>query len=301
MVALMAALAALVSCTSGSRATSIHNADSRVVVAAFNFPESTLLGDIYADALEGAGIPVRRELDLGPRELVQPALQQHLVDVVPEYLGTSLESVDPTTQVDRADPVAVRQALALVYGRWGVDVLNPASAQNQNGLAVTTATARRLRLATTSDLVAAAPALSLGGPPECPTRPYCLEGLQGVYGWHPARFFALDTEDERTTALDQGVVDVAVVFTTDAVLGTGNVVLLADDRHLQPAENIVPVVSQSARARYGDRLTSALNAVSAKLTQSALVFLNWRVAIGGKDPGAEAQGWLERAGLVHPR
>ena len=297
----MAAMAALVSCKGGSGATPATKPDTRVVVAGFNFPESTVLADIYAGALEAAGVPVRRELDLGPRELVQPALQQHLVDVVPEYLGTSLEAVDPGVQVDRSDPVAVHDALAHAFSRWGVDVLRPAPAQNQNGLAVTNATARRLHLTTTSDLGPLAPTLSLAGPPECPVRPYCLEGFQRLYGLHMRRFLPFDTEQQRTTALDQGVADVAVVFTTDAVLGSGDVVLLADDRHLQPAENIVPVVSQQARVRFGDRLTAALDAVSAKLTQNALVFLNWRVAVGGKDPAAEAQGWLARAGLAHPR
>ena len=301
MLALAAAMAALVACNGGTSKATSPKPDDRVVVAAFNFPESTVLADIYASALEGAGIPVRRELDLGPRELVLPALQQHLVDVVPEYLGTSLEAVDPSAGADRSDPVAVRAALAAAFGRWDVGVLTPASAQNQNGLAVTTATAHRLHLTTTSDVVPLSPTLALGGPPECPGRPYCLEGLQQVYGLRFARFLPFDTEQQRTTALEQGVVDVAVVFTTDAVLGTGDVVLLTDDRHLQPAENVVPVVSRRAAERYGVRLTSALDAVSAKLTQNALVFLNWRVAVGGKDPVAEAQGWLERAGLAHPR
>lgn len=301
MLALLAAMTVLVSCNGGTREAAARKPDERVVVAAFNFSESTVLADIYAGALEAAGIPVRRELNLGPRELVLPALQQHLVDVVPEYLGTSLEAVDPRATADRADPAAVRNALADAFGRWDIDVLTPAAAQNQNGLAVTTATSQRLHLTATSDLAAVAPDLALGGPPECPARPYCLEGFQRVYGLHMARFLAFDTEQQRTTALDQGVVDVAVVFTTDAVLGSGTLVLLADDRHLQPAENIVPVVSHRVVERYGARLTSALDAVSAKLTQNALVFLNWRVDVGGKDAAAEAHGWLERAGLAHAR
>lgn len=297
----MAATAALASCDGGTRGAPTRKADDRVVVAAFNFEESSVLAGIYAGALEAAGIPVRRELNLGPRELVLPALQQHLVDVVPEYLGTSLEAVDPQSRADRADAAAVHDALAGAFGRWGVDVLTPASAQNQNGLAVTTATAKRLHVTTTSDLAPLAPTLALGGPPECPGRPYCLEGLERVYGLHMARFLPFDSEQQRITALEQGVVDVAVVFTTDAALGTGDVVLLADDRHLQPAENVVPVVSRQVVERYGKRLTSALDAVSAKLTQNALVFLNWRVTVGGKDAAAEAQGWLERAGLAHGR
>src|SRR5215831_5878170 len=83
-----------------------------VVVASFNFPESELLAAIYGLAIRHAGIPVRLQLDLGPRELVQPALQQGLVDVVPEYLGTALTSIEPHPAITMSDPAMVRAALA---------------------------------------------------------------------------------------------------------------------------------------------------------------------------------------------
>lgn len=90
----------------------------------------------------------------------------------------------------------------------------------------------------------------------------------------------------------------AVMFTTDGRIPVGDLVLLADDRHLQPAENVVPVVSSRAVERYGARLTSTLDAVSTRLTQRGLVFLNWRVAVAGKAVGPEARGWLIRQGLL---
>lgn len=83
-----------------------------VVVASFNFPESELLAAIYGLAIQHAGIPVQFRLGLGPRELVQPALEQGLVDVVPEYLGTALASLEPRPGVPMSDPAAVRAALA---------------------------------------------------------------------------------------------------------------------------------------------------------------------------------------------
>ena len=78
-----------------------------VVVASFNFPESELLAAIYGLAIQHSGIPVRLQLDLGPRELVQPALEQGLVDVVPEYLGTALTSLGG---LPISDPATVRAA-----------------------------------------------------------------------------------------------------------------------------------------------------------------------------------------------
>ena len=269
-----------------------------VVVASFNFPESELLAAIYGLAIRHAGIPVQLRLDLGPRELVQPALEQDLVDVVPEYLGTALSSLEPRPGVPVSDPAAVRAALARALARWHVQVMTPATAQDQNGVVVTAATARRLGLRKVSDLRRAASRLVLGGAPECPDRPYCLPGLRKVYGLGFARFVPFGTEPQRVTALREGVVDVAVLDTTDGNLATGDLILLSDDRHLQPAENVVPVITGSAIARYGNRLASAVNAVSAQLTSKALLFLDWRIEVAGADVLAEARGWLERHGIL---
>ena len=269
-----------------------------VVVASFNFPESELLAAIYGLAIRHAGIPVRLQLGLGPRELVQPALEQGLADLVPEYLGTALTSLEPDAKVAWADPAAVRNALAVAFAGWHIQVLTPAAAQDQNGVVVTRATAARLHLRTVSDLRRVAGRLTIGGTPECPKRPYCLPGLRSVYGLEFAAFEPFDTLQQRVTALLEGVVDVAVLTTTDGNLAAGNLVLLADDRHLQPAENVVPVVTDSAAARYGKRLTGVLDEVSSRLTTNALLFLNWRIQVAGDDVVTEARAWLERQGIL---
>lgn len=302
MVLLVTALtAAACSGEDGGGGAAAGRPAAEVVVASFNFPESVLVAEIYAGALESAGVPVRRELDLGPRELVQPALLEGLVDVVPEYLGTALASLAGETAVDPSDADAVRRRLTEVAEERGLRLLDAAPAQNQNGLAVTRPTAERLGLRTVGDLAPVAGGLTLAGPAECPERPYCLMGFERVYGLRFDRFVAFDRERQRATALREGVADVAVMFTTDGDLATGDLVVLADDRRLQPAENIAPLVSARAVERYGDRLTGALAAVSARLTSENLTFLNWRVAVGGKDAVAEAEGWLERHGLAGGR
>jgi len=291
-------LTLLAACQAGARPAGRGGAQGgAVVVASFNFPESELLVAIYGLAIRHAGIPVQFQLDLGPRELVQPALEQGLVDVVPEYLGTALTSLRPQAGVAMSDPAAIRAALAGALARWHVQVMTPAAAQDRNGLAVTDATVRRLGLHTVSDLRRVAGRLTLGGAPECPDRPYCLPGLRTVYGLRFARFLPFGTEPQRVTALRDGVVDVAVLDTTDGNLATGDLVLLADDRHLQPAENIVPVITRGALARYG-KLAGAVNAVSAQLTTGALVFLDWRVEVAGNGVQAEARAWLERHDIL---
>ena len=269
-----------------------------VVVASFNFPESELLAATYALGLMNAGIPARLRPGLGPREFVQQALAEGVVDVVPEYLGSALTSLEPVVAAAMSDPVAVRRELVRTIARRQVQVLQPAAAQDQNGLMVTRATAARLRLRKVSDLAPIAPGMVLGGRPECPQRPYCLPGLNRLYGLAFARFVPLVSEHDRIDAIKQGEVDVVVTGTTDGHLATGDFVLLADDRRLQPAENIVPVVRTAAVTQYGARLTDALDAVSARLTSDDLIFLNWRVTVVGGNVLAEARTWLERQGIL---
>lgn len=271
-----------------------------VTVGSFNFSESTLLAELYAQALEGVGLPVARELGVGPRELMQPALEQGLVDVVPEYLGSALSYFDPGAAVASLDAPAIHKRLVDTLGRSGVEVLAPAPAQNQNGFAVTTATAERYGLRAISDLGPVAGELVFGGPPECRERRLCLVGLEAVYGLQFADFVALlDSGGRRTrAALTEGQVDVALLFTTDGHLATGEFVLLADDRGLQPAENVVPVVRREAIERHGDRLVDRLDQVSAALTTDDLSEMNRRADIEEEEPAAVAAAWLADQGLV---
>ena len=293
-----AVCAVLTACTAeGGKGAARPDGKQVVVVASFDFPESELVAEIYAGALEAAGIPVRRDFGLGPRELVQPALLGGLVDVVPEYLGTALASLSPEPGVDMRDPVAVRLRLAEVLARWDVRVLDASPGQNQNGFAVTREVAQRLGLRSVSDL-AGVEEVVVGGPPECRERLQCLRGLEDVYQLEVDDFVPFDTEGQRVLALREQVVNVAVMFTTDGQLAGGDLVLLDDDRRLQPAEHLVPLVSGQAADRYGPRLVAALGSVSALLTTESLTFLNWRVSVAGHGPGAEARAWLVRHGLV---
>jgi osmoprotectant transport system substrate-binding protein len=220
------------------------------------------------------------------------------VDVVPEYLGTALTSVAPAAGVAMSDAVAVRRELAGALAPRGVHVLRPAAAQNQNALVVTGATAARLRLRTLSDLGPLAPRLVLGGPPECQQRPLCLPGLRRVYGLRFAGFMPLATGWQRVDALGRGVVDAVITGSTDGHLAGGDLVPLADDRGLQPAENVVPVIHAAAEARYGPGLAGALDAVSARLTTDDLILLNRRITVAGRNVLAEARTWLERQGIL---
>ena len=265
-----------------------------VTVASFGFSESRTLAEIYSQALEARGLTVRRALDVGSREVVEPALEQGKVDVVPEYLGTALRFIggDPAA----GDP---HQALTEAFARRGVTVLEPAPAENKNGVVLTQSRARDLGARRISDLFAVAPSLVFGGPPECPERPLCLPGLASVYGLRFKEFRPLDSGGPATVAaLEGGEVHVGLLFTTDGHLATGAFVLLADDWGLQPAENVVPVVRTAVVERHGPAVVETLNRVSRELLTQDLTELNRQVDIDRVPPAQAAQEWLRQHGLI---
>lgn len=291
----VAALALLLTAACAGTGSPSPTPATGLAVASFNFDESRLLAEIYAQALEAHGLAVRRELDLGQRELVLPALRDGLVDIVPEYAGSALDAADPDAAAAASDTPAVIAALDRAVAPWGLVTLRPSDASNQNVLAVTRQRAEADDLARTSDLRRVGP-LVLGGPPECVERPRCLPGLRERYGLDVTDFVPLAGADLVRRALADGVVDVGVLFSTDAALADDDVVELADDRGLQPADTVVPLVRSEV---LGDgEVRATLDAVSARLTTRGLRFLNWRLQYAGTTITAEAHGWLVRHELV---
>jgi osmoprotectant transport system substrate-binding protein len=269
--------------------------DRSVTVGSFDFPESVLLAELYAQSLEAHGIQVRRQLAIGPRELVMPSLERGLVEVIPEYSGSLLGFLGGSVPDDRAE-MFVR--LRPVVVARGLRILRPARAQNQNGFVVSAFTARELGVQTLSDLRSHASALRFGGPAECPRRPLCLRGLQATYGLRFAEFIPLDAGGPLTIeAIRNDLVDVALLFSSDGSLDEPDLVLLEDDRGLQPPEHVVPIVHAAVVDRFGARLVRALDPVSAKLTTEELRTMNAAVAAGG-DPVDVARAWLAERGLA---
>ena len=162
-----------------------------------------------------------------------------------------------------------------------------------------------------SPSAAAGPALSttlkLGGPPECPERPFCLLGLNETYGLEFAEFVPLDAGGPLTvTALTGGQVDVGLLFTSDPAIATNGFVLLEDDKQLQLADNIVPFVRQEVLdANPG--VTDLLNTVMERLTQEELTNLNKAVTVDTRPAAEVATEWItaqnfdaSSAGVIAP-
>ncbi len=140
--------------------------------------------------------------------------------------------------------------------------------------------------------------LVLGGPPECPQRPFCLIGLQKVYGLTFKSFVPLDAGGPLTVAaLQTGKVQVGLLFTSDPSIQVDGFVLLNDDKHLQASDNIAPVIRTAVLKAHPD-IATLLDQISSKLTQAQLTSLNKQVTVDKTDPADVARAWLQQQGFV---
>lgn len=273
---------------SGDEAPQGEASGARIAVGSTNFSEQLLLANIYAGALRAQGVEVTTRLNLGSREVVMPALESGEIDIVPEYTGALLSYLGVEDVGSGAEEIAEALAGALPEG---IAMLAPSPAQDANALAVTAETAREHGLSRISDLAPIAAQLVVGGPPEMRTRQAGLPGYQRVYGIEFGEFRPLDAGGPLTrAALNAGDIDVARVFSSQGILAAEDWVLLEDDRQLEPAQNIVPVVREAVLT---PEVAEVLDVVSARLTTEDLQRLNQRVDLDHEDPAAVAQSWLD--------
>jgi osmoprotectant transport system substrate-binding protein len=317
------ALFALAACASGSSSgsssaaapstsTAVSTASSaapaakgKVVIGTFDFNESKILANLYSLALIKAGYTTEVKT-VGAREITEPALEKGSsdggVDVVPEYLATFTEFLNGKKNGKTAAAVAsgdvdktltAGQALAQGYG---ITLLTPSAATDQNSFAVTKKFATDNNLTTLSDLAGYKGDLILGGPTECPTRPFCQPGLEKTYGLKFKSFKPLDAGGPLTkSAIAQGKVTLGLVFSSDGGISALGLQVLTDDKHLQNADNIVAAVN--SKEAVDTALAAALNSVDAALTTDELVALNKLADVDRKDAAAVAKEFATSKGI----
>lgn len=240
-----------------------------ITIGSADFAESQILANIYALALADQGIDVEQRASIGSREVYMLALQDGSIDLVPEYVGALLRYVDTESTETELDEV-----LAALEDKLpeGIISLDPSTAANSNALAVTAETAAEYGLASFSDVTPYAEEWAIGGPPEWEQRQNGIVGLRDVYGMEFREFVALDAGGPLSlSALENGQVEVANIFTTDPVLADGEVVSLEDDQKLFAVENVTPVGRESALT---PEAISILNDVSTQLTTDQLIEMN---------------------------
>lgn len=266
-----------------------------IVIGSENFTEEILLGNLYNDVLQNAGFKTTLRSNLGGRPIVEKALAHKALDLFPDYAGSLLVflKANDIVQAGRlsTDIPALKGALAPV----GATVLNPAPALDANVFVVTKATAAKYHLSTLSQLTAVSSKLSFAAPPECSSYYFCLPGLEKVYKVHFKSVISADEAGPETIAdLNNGKAQVAELFSTDSDIAKNGYVQLTDNKHLEPADHIIPVIRKSFDT---PGVAKALNGLSAKLTLQQLLDLD-NEASANHNPAADASKWLQTQGLT---
>lgn len=278
-----------------STGTDAGDTESRgsITVGSDSFPEAQIVGEMYALVLEDEGYEVERQLDIDSREVRLPSMENGEIDVAPEYLASLLSVVDPES-TPSGDPAEVAAELQPLLEERGLELLDYSNAVDTNAFVVTQETADEFGLVTMSDVAPVSDQLVLGAPPECPERPFCIPGLEEVYGIEFADYKPLEYGAPTAQALSAGAIDIALLFSTDPLIGQNDFVLLEDDKSLQAADYITPLVTSEVA---GD-VATLLNEVSAALETDTMTELNRRVAIDQEDAEDVAREFLEENGLL---
>jgi osmoprotectant transport system substrate-binding protein len=281
------------SASSGSNPLSGSTSSGSVVIGSANFPENEVLAEVYALALQKAGVKVTTKLNIGAREVYYPQVEKGAITIIPEYNGTLLTvEVDKTSAAKTTADVDAALAAKLPST---LTVLNPAPAQDSDSITVTQASAAKYHLKSIADLKSVASQLVLGGPSEFKTRTDGVIGLKSIYGLTFKNFDPLDESGPITlSALTSGKVQAADVFTTTPQIISDKLVPLTDPKNLFAAQNVIPLVYKPALT---STISSTLNAVDAKLTTSALLALDVKVIADKEDYTTAAQQWLQSVGL----
>ncbi|RZS79438.1 osmoprotectant transport system substrate-binding protein [Motilibacter rhizosphaerae] len=206
-------------------ASGLSGGKGSITVGAANFAENQTVASIYADVLDAAGFSAKVQT-VGNREVYLPALEKGQLQVVPEYLGTLTEFLNKgqnganAKALATSDTDATLAAVQPLAKKAGLALGKPAEAADQNAFAVTKKFADEHKVKTLSDLTTACGSgLVLGGPAECPTRPFCQPGLESTYGLKFDKFQALDAGGPLTqTALKTGKISIGLVFSSDGGL-----------------------------------------------------------------------------------
>ncbi len=296
IVGLLAALTAAL--MSAASAPAAPKAGPTVIVGSKNFTEEYVLGELYSQALKAKGFSVKYKQSIGATEVIDTALTTGKINIYPEYVGEIVQTVfHKTTNLPKTARGWWQLGVNLNKAR-GITVLNPTPFFDVDAIAVRTADAAKYHLKSVADLKKV-PNASIGARPEFKDREEGFLGMKKVYGLTKMKYVSLD-QGLTYQALDQGKVFSIDVFSTDPQLASGKYVVLKDPKLVFGVQNVAPEVSNKLLTALGSqaaKFKSTINAVSAKLTQKAILAMNSAVVNNKQTPKAVASTFLKANGL----
>ena len=288
---------------SGSASTSTAaSGGGTVVIGSADFSESEVLANLYALLAQSAGYKTKIQT-VTTREIYEPALEKGQIDIVPDYAATFTEFLNhkvnganaPTVATSNKDTTLVQ--LKKLAQPLGLTALEPSDAADQNAFAVTKDFAAKNNLKTLSDVAAAKLPIKLAAPAECKSRTFCGGALIDKYGINVTQFDTFDFDSvPGKKAVQDGKDDMVEVATDDGTLDQFNLVILDDDKHVQLADNLVPIVGK----KYANdtKLADAINKLAPVLTSKDLGSLDAQVDNEKKLPADVAKAYLVDKGLI---
>ncbi|MER5806856.1 ABC transporter substrate-binding protein [Streptomyces sp. NPDC002033] len=291
--------------SSAAASSSGGGAKGKLVVGSAGFTESNVLAELYAQLLKGAGYD-SSITTVNNRELYEPSLEKGEIDVVPEYAATLAEFLNAKVNgsgapkekpVASSDAAATVAALDKLAAPLGLKALPAGAAVDQNAFAVSKEFAQKNNLKTLSDLGKSGLKVKIAAGDECSVRPFCAPGLEKTYGISVS---GIDPKGVGTPqakqAVKDGVDQLVLTTTTDATLDSFGLVLLEDDKKLQNADNVLPVVN--AKDAGAPEVAAALDKLTKVLTTADLVDLNRKVDAERAKPADVAKAYLDSKGLL---
>ncbi|MEV0257972.1 ABC transporter substrate-binding protein [Streptomyces sp. NPDC050732] len=273
-----------------------------LVVGAARFTEQKVLAELYAGVLADAGYDTQVKT-VQNREIYKPELKKGTIDIAPEYAATLAEFLNLEKNGPKAKPVASSDldatvsALEKLAEPQGLKVLPAGEAVDQNAFAVSKEYAEKHKLKTLSDLGRSGEKVRVAAGDECESRPFCAPGLKKKYGIDVA---GIDPKGVGTTqskqAVKNGTDQLVLTTTTDATLKNYDLVILEDDKKLQNADNILPVVN--AKEAGDKEIAAALGKLTKTLTTEDLIELNRKVDEERQKEADVAKEYLESKNLI---
>lgn len=287
--------------TTATEGTTGSTGDKRpVVVSSKDFTEEVLLGEMYALALENAGVPVERKLNLGTTDVAQGALLKGGadggIDLYPEYTSTGLQNVLKLEPI--YDPKQVYEEVKKGYKeQFDLVWLDAAPMNDTQAMVTTKEISEQKGITSLQDLCDKAGEVTVAAVAEFQDRPDALPLLQKTYGGCEFKEIKVFAPNLRYKALENKEADIAQAFSTDGQIAGMGLVLLEDPKNYGLPYNVAPVVRQDVLDMY-PQIADALNALSPMITNDEISALNWEVDGKGREYEEVAKEWMQEQGLL---